>query len=96
MFLSKLFGRKGNRGEAPVEAANVTGSDYKGFLIRSTPIKEKGQYRVAGSIEKMIDGVANRHSFVRADCSPNLDEITEMGLIKAQLMIDQQGEKLFG
>lgn len=95
MFLSKLFGRKDARGEAPVETGADVESEYKGFTIRSTPIKEQGQYRVSGSIEKTVGGIAKRQTFVRADRSPNLDEITEMGLMKARLMIDQQGEGLF-
>lgn len=95
MFLSKLFGRKSDRGDAPVERAGSVEADYKGFTIRSSPIREQGQYRVSGSVEKVIDGVARRQTFERADRSPDLDEITEMGLMKARLMIDQQGEHLF-
>ena len=95
MFLSKLFRWKGDRGDSPVELEAATEADYKGFTIRSTPIREQGQYRVSGSIEKMVGGVAKHQTFVRADRSPNLDEITEMGLMKARLMIDQQGDQLF-
>ena len=69
--------------------------EYKGFTIRATPRKEQGQYLVAGTIEKAVDGVTRQHLFVRADRSPNLDEISEMALTKGRLMVDQQGDVMF-
>ncbi len=94
-FLSRLFGgSKAASGESPEVA--TTESEYKGFTIRALPRKDGGQYLVAGTIEKTIGGALKQHHFVRADRSPDRDEISEMALMKARLMIDQQGETLFG
>lgn len=92
-FFSKLFG--GGRGASPPPASPAAGEDYKGFVIRAAPRQEQGQFLLAGSIEKTVDGVEKRHDFVRADRSPDRDEIAEMALAKARLMIDQQGDGLF-
>lgn len=93
-FLNRIFGR-GDKTSGSDALAAVAEAEYKGFTIRATPRKEQGQYLVAGLIEKVVGGVPKQHTFVRADRSPNLDEITEMALTKGRLMIDQQGDDLF-
>ena len=95
-FFSKLFGRSGAQTPAKEAASKETGSlDHKGFTIRAIPIKDGGQFRVAGTVEKVVGGDTKVHRFVRADQSPNLDEITDMSLQKGRLIIDQQGDSLF-
>ena len=96
-FLSRLFGGKGDSSsDRPPEVTATAEVDYKGFTIRATPRKEQGQFLVAGTIEKAVDGVVRQHNFVRADRSPDRDEISEMTLAKGRLMIDQQGDGVFG
>lgn len=92
-FLRKLFGIRESAG-TPEPAAATAELDYKGFTLRAIPLKDQGQYLVAGTIEKSVDGVVKIHRFVRADRSPDRDEITEISLMKARLMVDQQGESL--
>ena len=96
-FFSRLFGSKGAGSPAnSTEPTTTAEIEYKGFVVRAAPRKEQGQFLVAGTIEKSVGGIVKQHRFVRADRSPNLDEITEMALAKARLMIDQQGDGVFG
>ena len=96
-FLKKLFGGGRASGpSAPVEPEVTAEVEYKGFTIRATPFKEQGQFQTAGSIEKTIGDSVRRHRYVRADRSPNAEEVTELALAKGRLMIDQQGDTLFG
>ena len=93
-FLKKLFGG-GSAAPAPSEAT-VTGEvEHKGFTIKAVPFKENGQFQTAGLIEKEIGGAVKTHRFVRADRSPQVEEVTSLALQKGQLMIDQMGESLF-
>ena len=84
-WLKNLFG-----GGAVQHAATKT-LDYKGFLISAEPYKDGGQYQLAGVISK--DGKS--HRFVRADKFTDADEAAEFALAKGQLIVDQQGERMF-
>lgn len=69
--------------------------DYSGFRICATPIPAGGQYRVSGIIEKGEGDAKKQHTFVRADLIDSLSEAQSFSLMKARLMIDQQGERVF-
>ena len=84
-WLKNLFG-----GGAVQPAATKT-LDYKGFLISAEPYKDGGQYQLAGVISK--DGKS--HRFVRADKFTDAGEAAEFALAKGQLIVDQQGERMF-
>jgi hypothetical protein len=84
-WLKNLFG--GGVGQA---AATKT-LEYKGFLISAEPYKDRGQYQLAGVISK--DGKS--HRFVRADKFTDAGEAADFALSKGQLIIDQQGERIF-
>ena len=66
--------------------------EYKGFTIEATPYKDGGQFQLAGRITK--DG--KEHKFIRADKFTDRDEAASIAISKGQLIIDQQGDKLFG
>jgi hypothetical protein len=70
--------------------------NYKGFTIAPAPYPEGGQYQLAGSISKDIDGSVKTHTFVRADRFSSAEEAVEFTLVKARQIIDQQGDKVFG
>jgi hypothetical protein len=91
-FFKKLFGG-GSK-----EAAEQPGQSetYKDFLIRATPYKEGSQFQLCGVIEKEIGGELKTHRFVRADKFGAMDEAVSFSLAKARLIIDQQGDRLFG
>lgn len=86
----KLFASRA--GEAAQAAEPVA---YQGFLIRPAPYKEDGQYQTAGFIEKEIGGVRREHRFIRADRFTGYDDAVRFTVVKAQQLIDQQGERLF-
>ena len=86
-WLKKIFGGGASKPGAAQE--------YKGYSIVATPIKEGGQWRLAGVITKEIGGVAKEHKFVRADLFSSKEEAEQFAFVKAQLIIDQSGEGMF-
>lgn len=92
-FLKKLFGGGGDAGgSAP--AAEAT--EYEGFTIVPAPQKEGGQYRLAGTISKTVDGEDKSHRLIRADLFQSSDEAVDATVRKAKQVIDEQGDALFG
>ncbi|MEL7542688.1 MAG: HlyU family transcriptional regulator [Pseudomonadota bacterium] len=90
-FLKKLFGAGAT--EIAPQAADAV--DYKGFRIIPTPIPEGSQFRLAATIERDIDGEARQHKLIRADVYASRDECIQFTVLKAQRVIDEQGERLF-
>ncbi len=68
---------------------------YKGFQIYPASLAEGGQYRVAGKISKEIAGEIKTHSFIRSDVLPSQTDADQLMVKKAQMLIDQMGEKIF-
>ena len=91
-FLSKLFG-----GGSKVESAQSSAKTetYGDCLIRATPQKEGAQFRLAGSIEKNVDGVIRVRTFIRADLFSSEQDVIDATLRKAHQIIDQHGHSLF-
>ena len=89
-ILSKLFG--GGGGNTPP----VQGQDYQGFSIFVDPISDGPRWRIAARIEKEIDGEVKVHQMVRADTLESREAAAEATLAKARMLIDQQGETIFG
>ena len=89
----KLFGGTGaaSAAEPPLDPV-----EYKGFVIRPTPFVEDGQYQTCGVITRNVDGEAREHRFIRADRFAARDDAVEVTLRKAQQLIDEQGERIFG
>ncbi len=89
-LLSRLFGG----GSAPKPDAEP--ETYEGYRIFPDPLKEPGGFRVRARIEKEIDGEVKSHQLIRADVCTSEDQAREISIAKAQSMIDQMGESLFG
>jgi hypothetical protein len=89
-WLKKIFG-----GGDSSNVSAGTAQEYKGFSIVPTPIKEGGQWRLAGTISKEIGGAMKEHKFIRADLFSSKDEAEQFAVTKAQLIIDQSGESIF-
>jgi hypothetical protein len=89
-FLKRLFGGGGG-------SAGSVGAvhEHKGYSIVATPIKEGGQWRLAGTIRKEIGGALKEHKFIRADLFSSKDEAEQFTVSKAQLIIDQSGDSIF-
>ena len=90
-FLSKLFGGGGSGSKATPDPVT-----HKGFLIFPEPMHESGGFRIAARIEKEINGEVKVHHLVRADVYQSQDAAIEASIAKAQQMIDQVGDPLFG
>lgn len=91
-FFKKLFGG----GQA--QQAAVSGEPdeiYKDIAIHATPESDGGQWRVSGTIVKMIDGAAAKRRFMRADLLPSEQEAKTVAIGKAKLIIDQNGDMLW-
>lgn len=89
-LFKRLFG--GGSGETASAAEPET---YNGFRIFAEPVKEGGQYRLCGRIEKEVDGELKTHSFIRADTFGAEEQAVEMAVFKAKQLIDQMGDRLF-
>jgi hypothetical protein len=85
-WFKNLFG-----GGGVGQAAATKTLEYKGFTITAEPYKEGGQYQLAGVISK--DGKTYR--FVRADRFSDVGEAADIALTKGQLIVDEQGERIF-
>ncbi|MGR6465763.1 HlyU family transcriptional regulator [Rhizobium sp. PAMB 3182] len=83
----------GDKGAAAPSATQS--EEYQGLMIFAEPIKEGGQYRLAGRIEKRGDGGTLVRSFIRADLFSSSDEAIEFTLRKGRQIIDQNGKHLF-
>jgi hypothetical protein len=91
-FLKRLFGG----GDKPVPQAQAADPvEYKGFMLVAAPMAEGGQFRVAGTVSKDFGGEAKTHRFIRADVFTDRDEAVAATMRKAQLIVDQNGERLF-
>ena len=77
---------------APAPAAET---DYNGFAITAAPQKEGGQFRLAGTIAKDIDGERKEHRLIRADLFTDRDEAADATIRKAKQVIDEQGDGVF-
>jgi len=89
-FLKNLFGGGTSSPPAP-----PPGEDYKGYIIRATPLPVGSEFQLAGRIEKEVDGELRTHEFVRADRLPSRDEAVSFALSKGRQIIDEQGGDLF-
>jgi hypothetical protein len=91
-ILARLFGGGGGSDDA----ATGPSVEYNGYTIRAAPYANKGQYQTAGFIEKEIGGETKQHRFVRADLHASREQAIEFSLLKAQQIVDEQGDRIFG
>lgn len=89
-LFKSLFSGSDKQPEATVEP-----TEYKGFLIYPESRAEGSQFRLAGRICKEIDGELKTHQFIRSDMLGSKDEADQFMLRKAQMFIDQTGDKMF-
>lgn len=85
-FLSRIFG--GRRGEEPSSASHES-ETYKQCTITPTPMREGSQWRISGTISKVVDGETRERTFIRADLFNSADECASFTVRKAQQIIDQ-------
>ncbi len=80
----------------PAEAASAQSQAYADCVIFATPQREGNQFRLAGRIEKQVNGETLVRNFIRADVFTSIDDAVETTFRKAQQIIDQNGPALFG
>ena len=93
-FLSKLFGLSKASGTETAASSGKT-ETYGDCLIRATPMREGSQFRLAGSVEKEIEGGVRVRTFIRADVFTSEQDVIDATLRKARQIIDQHGPSLF-
>lgn len=97
-FLKKLFGINSSSTSGAGDKTG-SGSDaqevHEGFTIAAEPQKEGGQYRLAGTISKEVDGEMKTHHLIRADVFSDKDEAVQFTIRKAKQVIKEQGERMF-
>lgn len=79
----------------PVQAVEVTPTEYAGYLIYPEPMAEGGQYRLAGRITKEVDGALLTHRFIRSDLFASPADAECFMVQKAHTFIDQMGDRMF-
>ena len=87
-LLSKLFGGGSSKSRVEPELYN----DYR---IYPEPKSEQGGFRIGARIEKDIDGETKTHQMIRADKCQSAEEAASHSLLKAKMLIDQQGDLIF-
>jgi hypothetical protein len=92
-FWKNLFGGGGDKQQAApsVEAQE----EHEGYLIKATLMKAGGEYQIAGTIEKEIDGETKTYSFIRADKFSDKADCAAATLGKGRQIIREQGRFLF-
>ena len=90
-FFSRLFKTNSNKTIMKVTEPE----EYKGYFIFQESILEGGQYRVAGRIEKQLDGTIKSHHFIRSDLLATKQDANDLMLKKSKMFIDQMGDSIF-
>lgn len=93
-FFRRLFGGSDDGGDDP--SARAPDEVYEGVEIRAAPIKEAdGQWRLAGTLTRTVDGATITRRFLRADLLASRDMAVSSSLAKARLIIDENGDSLW-
>ena len=96
-IISRLIGRLSG-----VARAGSGGSErgarieYNGFVIQAAPLQDGSQWLTAGFISKTIGDEQKEHRFIRADTHASKEDAEAFSITKARLIIDEQGDRLFG
>lgn len=92
-FLKRIFGGGADNENAP--KATEPDDVYKGVEVFAQPVKDEGQWRVAGLMRKSAGGETIERRFMRADLLPDEASAKTTALGKARLIIDQNGDGLW-
>lgn len=93
-IFKRMFGGGGSGEDDP--SARAPDEVYEGVEIRAAPVKEAdGQWRLAGTLSKTVDGATITRRFLRADLLASRDLAVSSSLAKARLIIDENGDRLW-
>ena len=93
-LLGRLFGGGGGESKGDKPAGEAV--EHNGFLIYPQPIRQGGQFLTAGIIAKDYPEGRKEHRFVRADTHSSEEDAKRLMVQKAQRLIDELGDRLFG
>jgi hypothetical protein len=88
--LRGLFGSAGESGGPVAEPV-----DYNGYQITPAPQRQASGWNTAGVITKTFEDGVKEHRFIRVDTHTTRDDAVAFSIVKAQQMIDQQGDRIF-
>ena len=88
--LRHLFGGGGESGGKTAEPV-----DYQGYRITPAPQRQASGWNTAGVIAKEFPDGVKEHSFIRVDTHTSKDDAVAFSIIKAQQIIDEQGDRIF-
>ncbi|HBF28398.1 HlyU family transcriptional regulator [Rhizobium sp.] len=96
-FLGKIFSAfsgspSSTEPAQPVSSEPVLHGDCR---IYAEPQREGSQLRLAGRIEKDVNGETLIRTFIRADVFTSKDDAIDCTVRKAMMIIDQNGPSLF-
>lgn len=94
-IFSKIASIFSGGGETAKPSAAAEPQEHAGCLIYAEPIREGSQLRLAGRIEKDVEGRKLVRTFVRADMFTSQEDALECTFRKARQIIDQNGPSLF-
>ena len=95
-IFSKIAGIFSGGGEGSKTASVAADpQEHAGCTIYAEPIREGSQLRLAGRIEKQVEGRTLVRTFVRADMFTSQEDALECTFRKARQIIDQNGPSLF-
>ncbi|MFD1744031.1 HlyU family transcriptional regulator [Rhizobium helianthi] len=91
--IASMFSGGENAGAKPVAQAEP--QEHAGCRIYAEPLREGSQLRLAGRIEKDVEGKTLVRTFIRADMFTSQEDALECTFRKARQIIDQNGSSLF-
>jgi hypothetical protein len=94
-MILRFLRRRSANDDGSTLGAIAAREDYRGFELLARPVREHGQWRLAGTVRRGNGDAAADYDFVRADTMADHDECVRMCLVKARQLVDEQGERLF-
>ncbi len=94
-FFSSLLSAFSGKDKPAQAAKGAEPVPYNDCLIYPAPLPEGGQYRLAGRIEKEVNGETLVRHIIRADMFSSMDDAVTFTVRKAEQIIDQNGQSLF-
>jgi len=91
-LFQSLKGGSSEKADTTIATDPVT---YKDVTILATPLSEGGQFKTAGTISKLVDGVEKKTQFIRADNHSSAEAAIDHSINKAKQIVDEQGSSLF-
>lgn len=94
-FISKILSAFSGGGSTPAQPKTVEPREYDGCRVFATPQREGSQFRLAGRIEKDVNGEVLTRTFIRADIFTTEDDAVEFTFRKGEQIIQQSRASLF-